>query len=123
MTASSAYMDIDAYAGCIAEAELLNLGGEEAYAPRLPLVLGQIAVWDGRNYARDKFVVIERVLVAQGDDWAMNLTGSEKSCLSWLLKGKACFTVVITSSIVVSQALSLPSQSKICHNAYRYPKK
>ena len=32
VTAGSTYMDIDAYAGCIAEAELLNLTGEQAYA-------------------------------------------------------------------------------------------
>lgn len=42
-------------------------------APKLPLVLGQITVWDGRTYARDKFSIIEKVLVAQGEDWAMNL--------------------------------------------------
>lgn len=42
-------------------------------APKLPLVLGQITVWDGRNYARDKFSTIEEVLANQGGDWAMNL--------------------------------------------------
>ncbi|GAC1483820.1 MAG: hypothetical protein NVS1B7_8570 [Candidatus Saccharimonadales bacterium] len=31
VTSGSAYIDIDAYAGCIAEAELLNLTGEPAY--------------------------------------------------------------------------------------------
>ncbi len=32
VTAGSAYLDIDAYAGCIAYAELLKLSGEDAYA-------------------------------------------------------------------------------------------
>lgn len=32
ITSGSSYLDIDAYAGCIAEAERLNLTGEQAYA-------------------------------------------------------------------------------------------
>lgn len=40
---------------------------------KLPLVLGQITVWDGRTYARDKFSTIENVLMERGEDWAMNL--------------------------------------------------
>ena len=68
VTAGSAYMDIDAYAGCIAEAELLRLNGEDAYAassaplnesiPRSLRVLG-ISLKEYQQGESDEFILVD----------------------------------------------------------------
>lgn len=68
VTAGSAYMDIDAYAGCIAEAELLRLNGEDAYAassaplnesiPRSLRVLG-VSLEEYQQGESDEFILVD----------------------------------------------------------------
>ena len=68
VTAGSAYLDIDAYAGCIAEAELLRINGEDAYAassaplnesiPRSLRVLG-IGLEEYRVGEKDEFIIVD----------------------------------------------------------------
>ncbi len=68
VTAGSAYMDIDAYAGCIAQAELLRLGGEDAYAassaplnesiPRSLRAL-EVSLEDYKQSENDEFIVVD----------------------------------------------------------------
>lgn len=48
------------------------------YAPQLPLVLGQLTVWDAKEYTTSKLAIIEEVLSAIGDEWVLNLISIEE---------------------------------------------